>query len=76
MGVDDNANMFTQDTLLKAEKVIDRIESEYSYDTRVETFDQAPDNIRNQLGQGRDQQLYDKWLTSNARARASKASIS
>jgi len=66
MGVDDGAAMFTQDTVLKAEKTIDRIESEYSYDVRVETFDAAPDNIRSRLGQGGDQALYDKWLTSNA----------
>jgi hypothetical protein len=66
MGIEDGAGMLKTDTVLQGEKIINLIESRYSYDVRVETFDQAPDNIRNRLGQGGDQQLYDMWLTSNA----------
>lgn len=66
--VKDNAGLFRPGFVKLADEVIDDIHARAHKDLTIETFDEVPDNLKDQAAGQDKQAFYDHWLTTEARS--------
>ena len=66
--IDDAAKFFSAEAVSEANDIVRAIESLYERDVRVETYDEVPDALKDDLARDGREKFYDDWLNRRAKA--------
>ena len=65
--IDDAARFFSAEAVSEANDIIHAIESLYERDVRVETYQEVPESLKDDLARDGREKFYDDWLNRRAK---------